>query len=98
MASYTGIATAKHATLTANTVDAVSFSRNFRAIEVKNRGTTGDIYFRIDGVDPSPTSTDNNYIVLPGESLVISDDWTGDTVRLVSAGTPAYSVTGVDLA
>lgn len=94
MASY-DVALAKHATLSANTADAVTVHK--RRAEVKNRHATADIYFTVDSGTPTP-GDDNTYIVGPGESLLIdgNPDANPTVVRLVSTSAAPYSVTGVD--
>lgn len=92
MASYT-VETAKHATLTAATVDTITMTGSVPRFEVKNRGT-GDIYFRVDGVNPT-VGGDDTYIVCSGEALQVPSGGGPDSaeVRLISAATIAYSVT-----
>lgn len=94
MASYI-VARSKHATLTAATVDTVTFSGEHPAVEVVNRATSGDIYFTVDGTTPVSAANDT-YFVGPGQALTVSLPTSQpDAVKLISAGTPAYSVTGV---
>lgn len=93
MANFT-VSTAKHATLAAATVDAVTLSVPYHFVEVKNRATSGaGITFTTDGSVPTSLA-DNAFIVMPGESLIVR--LKGVAVRLISATTDAYSVTGVD--
>lgn len=95
MAAYQ-VARSKHATLTAATVDTVTFQERHPAVEVVNRATTGDIYFTVDGTTPVSAANDT-YYVGPGQSIVVDLPHASDpdAVKLISAGTPAYSVTGV---
>jgi hypothetical protein len=96
MAAYE-VALSKHATLAAATVDTVTLTENYKAVEVKNRGAAGDIYFTMAAVAPVVGANDT-YVVGPGESLVLAippRPGQPDAVKLISAGTPAYSVTGV---
>lgn len=93
MASHS-VALSKHATLSAATVDTITLTVDYQAVEVKNRGTSGDIYFTTDSSAPT-SAGDNTYFVGPGEGLVVRSGYNVDTVKLISAGTPAYSVTGV---
>lgn len=94
MASY-NVLRSKHATLVAATVDTVTFNQEWRAVEVKNRATSGDIYFRTDGTNPV-VGADDTLFLGPGESLVVDfPSGSPDAVKLISAGTPPYSVTGV---
>lgn len=97
MASYT-VARSKHATLVAATVDSVTLSRDYAEVEIVNRGAAGDIYATVDGTTPAPAA-DNTIYIGPGQALVFAlprrADNTSSAVKLVSAGTPSYSVTGV---
>lgn len=96
MASYTadsddiGI----HAkTLVAATVDTLTFDQDLEQVEIIN--LTGDaiIYFTVDG--STPTVAGQNTYVLPAAvgSLTLWVPTPGDTVvKLISSGTPTYSV------
>lgn len=89
MAAVAGIRAA-HATLTAATVDTVTMSGGAKKrAELVNQGTDA-IYFRTDGTDPV-TAADENEVLLGGERLSISLPESGE-VRVISAGTPTYSV------
>ena len=81
---------AAHATLVAATVDTVTMAGGERKrAELVNQGTDV-IYFRLDGTDPV-AAADENKVLLGSERLAISlgDD---GVVKLISAGTPTYSV------
>lgn len=90
------VTTAKHATLSASTVDTVTFSDNVQAIEVVNRSGSAEIFFRLDGT--SPTVAGDECYVLPaaaGAALRLGSQGEGtDQVKLISSGTPTYSVIG----
>lgn len=95
MASYT-VAKAKHATLVASTVDSVTLSLDFGSVEILNRSTTDTIYATVDGSTPV-VAADDTIFVGPGQSVVTTMPTTGagtDVVKLISSGTPSYSVTG----
>lgn len=95
MASYTG-ASSQHQTLAASTVDTVTLTADFNAVEVLNRGTSGDIYFTVDGVTVPTVGGAGTYVVQPGMSLIVDPATSANTVvKLISSGTPAYSVTGI---
>lgn len=96
MASYQ-IVMSKHATLAGSTVDTVTFQQRWPAVEVNNRSSSGDIYFTVDGTAPTPAA-DNTYFVGPGQALVVDLPHASDpdSVKLISTGTPSYSVTGVN--
>lgn len=99
MATYT-VNTAKHATLTANVVDTVTTARTNSGelmvreqLEVTNRGAT-EIYFRIDGANPT-VGGDDCFIVLPGGSLRVDRVTEGSAspvVKLVSSAATPYSI------
>lgn len=91
MTNYS-VARVKNQTLTANTIDRVTFTSNPAECEVKSFGA-GRIYFRGDGTDPA-TPWDDCSSVGAGEALRIPLG-TDDTIRLVSSTADAYSVTGL---
>ena len=100
MATYTKTRT-MHATLVAATVDTVTLSVVSSTVEVVNRGATGDIFLTLDGTAPT-VSGDDTFVVAAntarvfGNPLGIVDAPHGDTptttVKLISSGTPSYSV------
>ena len=92
MASYS-VARSKHATLAAATVDSVTLTANYSSVEVMNRGTAGDVYFTVDGSTPV-SGADDTFVVVPGGSLAVASSSSSDVVKLISSGTPAYTVTG----
>lgn len=95
MASAT-VATAKHLTLAASTVDSITFSVNPKTVEVLNRDGAAAIFFTVDG--STPTVGGDDCFAVPaaaGAALAVdAPSTTGTVVKLISAGTPAYSVTG----
>jgi hypothetical protein len=94
MASYTvaaGEAGAWEKTLAASTVDTVTFAFVQPRLTVINEGTTG-LYFSADG--STPTVGDANAVYCPPSATVTVNG--GDVaVKLISSGTPKYSVSGV---
>lgn len=90
------MAVRKHGTLVATTVATVTLDGGFEAIEVVNHGG-GTIYFTVDGTTPT-VAGDETYAVPSGGFLTVdSSDRIGtDDVKLISAATPAYSVTALD--
>ncbi len=95
---------AKHATLTAATVDVVTFAKAFKSVEVVNRSATDPIYATVDrgqanDIVVTPTvAGDDTFYVGPGGVRVIADDEFQapvSAVRLISAGAAPYSVTGM---
>lgn len=95
MADHTE-ARAKHATLTAATVDTVTLTTNYGHVEVTNRASSGaGISFTTDGTTPTVLG-DDTYWVGAGQSLVVKLEGSSDVVKLISATADAYSVTGVE--
>jgi len=92
MATYSAAKSLGVKTLTAATVDTVTLTYGFKFVEVKNWGTDR-ISFRVDGTNPT---VDGNecYIVGGGEGLNVPSLSDPDLVKLISAGTPSYSITG----
>ena len=94
MASYSAVRAA-HATLVATTVDTVTLTGSYARVEVRNR-STGDIFLTLDG--STPTVAGNETLVVPANSVGSFPNVAGIsapvTVKLISSGTPAYSVTG----
>ena len=95
MASYT-VTTSKHATLVASTVDTVTLGADFAMVEIQNRdATTLEIYATVNGATPT-VAGDGTLVLRPGQVRTVDVAGTGPTtVRLISSGTPAYSVTGI---
>lgn len=93
------VSKAKHATLTASTVDTVTLtaaptsplSGNIE-VEVVNWDANASIYFTTDGTTPA-AAADNTYVVGPGSALKVA--LAGTAVKLISASAAAYSVTEV---
>lgn len=85
-----------HRTLVASTVDRLTFGSNFVQVEVVNRDGAAEIYFTVDGTDPTVGGTNTH--VLPaaiGAVVVAASKRATTVVRLISSGTPAYSVRSV---
>jgi hypothetical protein len=84
----------RHGVLESNTVDTVSVGVDADFIEVLNRGTD-DIYFRFDGTDPE-IDGNNSEIVPAGTALEVPRKASGNAVvKIISAGTPDYTVRGI---
>ena len=87
-----------HGTLTATTVDTVTLSQGTSAVEVYNRAAAGgaDIYVTTTNIDPTVGGNDC-YIITPQTSdLLPTFRDSGNkaaTVKIISSGTPSYSVT-----
>ena len=92
MASYT-VNAAVHKQLAANTVDTVTLDPLASAVEVINRDGTAEIYFTVDGANPTVGGDDTQVLLAGIGSLEIGSPAIGSTVvKLISAGTPKYSV------
>lgn len=96
MASYTvaaGLIAAHAKTLVAATVDTVDFAGNTSAVEVLSDGAAA-IFFTTDGT--TPTVNGGNCYVIPAggvSSVIVPDRDFDGVVKLISSGTPTYSVT-----
>lgn len=85
-------------TLTASTVDTVTFTDDVNKVEIISDGTA-DLYVRLDGVDPA--SPFKGSYRLPAGSPSVREltmpnpgnTSTGQTVKLFSTGATKYSVT-----
>lgn len=90
---------AKHGTLTASTVATVTFAADYRAIMVTHRSpsATDPIYFTVDGSTPTAAG-DDTFVVMPGGWRSVNAQYdnadASTVIKLISAGTPAYSVEG----
>jgi hypothetical protein len=86
-----------HRTLVAATVDRITLTdSNFGQVEVLNRDGVAEIYFTVDGADPT-VGGDGTH-VLPasvGAVVVRSSGRQATVVKLISSGTPKYSIRGV---
>lgn len=98
MSAYTVAASERGAhakTLVAATVDTVTFSRDCDTVEILSHDGAGAIYFTVDGT--TPTVAGANTLVIPAAAgaLEVEVPTAGNTVvKLISSGTPTYSVTG----
>ena len=91
MAAYS-VQKRTHQTLGASTVDTVTLTGRNSSVEILNRDSSSTIYFTVDGT--TPTVAGNETIVLPPGAAY---QWLAPVgmVKLISSGTPAYSVQGV---
>jgi hypothetical protein len=97
MATITGIVRVGHGTLVATTVDKMDFVNYYSRLRVVNRGS-GDIFVSTDGAT-DPTVAGAEFDVVPANTSVIVgvkvEPAAGTCeIRLISSGTPAYSVVG----
>jgi hypothetical protein len=92
MASYT-VTAAKHATLTANTVDTVTLPVEATLVEVLNRDGAAEIYFTVDGSVPTVGGDDTQVLPASVGGLEFGSPQIAQTVvKLISSGTPKYTV------
>jgi hypothetical protein len=88
---------AKTGTLVANTVTTVTLDGDFDAVDVTNVDGAAAIYIRLGGTAPAVGGGDENY-GLPATAFLtrrIPSVESGPTVvKLISAGTPIYTVAG----
>jgi hypothetical protein len=84
----------RHGTLVANTVTTVTLDNDYREIEVINVDGASTIYVTVDGT--VPTVGGNDTFVLPAaisSRVIVSRDGSNPTVvKLISTGTPSFSV------
>lgn len=83
--------------LEAKVMDVVTFSTHWPSIEVVNFDDTATIYYTVDGSIPALTGGGTSRSVAPGATDTVAVT-PPITVRLISAGTPAYTVTGGEAA
>jgi hypothetical protein len=82
-----------HRTLAAATVDRLTFGGNFGQVEVLNRSGAAEIYFTVDGADPTVGGSSTHVLPATISALVVrSGGRANTTVKLISSGTPTYSV------
>jgi hypothetical protein len=98
MANYTA-PRAVHNTLTAATVDTITLSSQYNRVEILNRSASGDIFITVDGSTPTVGGNDTYVVPATGVGTFVNPNWTNEppistVVKLISSGTPAYSVTG----
>lgn len=81
-----------HGTLSADTVATVTIGdQSIDAIQVVNRGDT-DIYFTFDGSAPSSSNPHANVVPANDQRTIGLDHRGAKPVKLISTGTPAFSV------
>ena len=96
MANYTGRTI--HATLAAATVDTITFDADYTSVEIVNRDGSAEIYATVDtGITPTVGGAGCDVLPAAIGSLTVDASGYGSptTIKLISAGTPAYSVKGL---
>lgn len=92
MATNYNVSKTGHHTLVALTVDVLTFTQTCGTFVVFNRGAASDIYMRMDGTNPT-VAGDDTYFIPPNQDRRFSPPDAGNAVvRLISAGTPPYSL------
>lgn len=84
-----------HSTLSGSVVDTVVLGSAWDTIQIMNRSGTSEIYYTVDG--STPTIGGVNTRVLPASICADAPpipEGTPVTVKLLSSGTPTYSVIG----
>jgi hypothetical protein len=97
MASYSvasGEIGAYEKTLVAATADTVTFADDLSSVQIVNESTTVGIYVRVDGTAPTVAGAASYYVPPATITQVTSGQSGGTVVKLISSGTPKYSVTG----
>lgn len=100
MPTFTGIIRVYHGTLTASTVDKVDMVVGYKSVRIHNRGAT-EIFVSTDAAnDPTVAGAEFDVVPINGSALIavihqLTIGSAGATeVRLISSGTPAYSIVG----
>lgn len=97
MGTYTGSRIIS-ATLVANIVDTVTLDADYTAVEILNRDGSAEIFATTDG-GPTPTVGGPGCDVLPAAIGALTVDASAfgapTVVKLISAGTPTYTVKGL---
>lgn len=96
MATY-NVVFAKHATLSANTVDSVSLTNPTSFILILNRASSGNpIYYTFGdpekGVANPTVAGNDSYYVGAGQTVSVPADGTPQLVKLISSSPQPYSV------
>jgi hypothetical protein len=85
----------RHGVLTPNTIQSVALGIDADYVEVANRSSAGDIWFTVDGTDPTPEA--NNVEICPaGTALDVRRVQPGNAViKLLSDAAVEFSIAGV---
>jgi hypothetical protein len=97
MAAETGAASA-HATLSGTTVDTVTLTQGFGAVEVIERGGTLPLWITYGATTPADpvAAADDTTYVPPGAVVTIDANSRGGFIVKILGNGNAYSVQGVD--
>jgi hypothetical protein len=89
------VARIEHGTLAADEVTSVTLIENTVGVEVLNRDGVAEIFFTIDGSTPTVEGDDCHCLPAAIGALIVNSPKTVDVVKLISTGTPKYTVSGV---
>lgn len=83
--------------LVASTVLTITFTGAHLGVDIENVSGASPIFYTVDGSTPSVTTSDE----LPGvagshQEVYFGAEVPAPVVKLISAGTPTYSVSGLD--
>ena len=88
------MAATAHGMLAAGVVASATVDDSYTGLEVINRDLTGEIWVRVDGIDPVPRGV-NSYVVL-GSRRFLGDGLANPSeVRMIAEEDRNYSVEGV---
>jgi hypothetical protein len=91
-----GAVGAHERTLVASTADTVEFEEDLKTVEIVNVDGAAAIYFTVDGSAPTVGGEGCGYLpATPCARVVTSRSPAKTIVRLISTGTPKYSVARV---
>lgn len=87
------MANIEHGTLVADTVTTVTLDSDAQEVEVLNRDGAAEIYFTVDGADPTVEGDDCQVLPAAIGAVQVRAPGGGVTdVKLISEGTPTFSV------
>jgi hypothetical protein len=83
-------------TLTANVVSTFTLDGDYDTVEVLNGDGAAEVFFRVDGVNPTVDGASCYYLPAAIGSLAV-EVTSGDdtTVKAISSGTPKVAVRGI---
>ena len=91
---------AYHGTLVASTVDTITLRQGFEFVEIMIRSGTAEIYYTLDGTTNPIVGGADCYVVPGAITSRIRANPLGSrnttVVKLISSGTPTYTVQGAD--
>lgn len=83
----------RHGTLSSSVVATVTLTEDARTVTVVNRSGSAEIFFTVTGVAPTVNGDDCEILPATISSVTVSATAHGaPVVKLISSGTPSYSV------